>query len=369
LIDAQLFILIWHHNKMMKFYCLLIGVFISLIFVSCHKDEVGDFYSGESKILYIARISENSSDWSLLAMSRDGSNESKITDLTVRCEKPVVSQSGKAVLFVHNTDDFYYELYYINVDGSNLTLIDRSKRYCGMADWSFDDSKIVYSKCTDENSNQNSLILYDVTSKTKVVLDNTANCVVGKFSKSNQIAYTRQENDNSCNIYRINTNGTNKVKVVSNAYSPVWSPDATKIAYISTIENGSSQIFVANSNGAQVKQLTSTYSPRIWPGWPPDGNYDPQWSPDGRKLVYVSCQNEAPDIYIMNADGSGQKRLTTDDGRDEDPEINSTGKYILFSSTRNPGNNADIFIMDIDGKNQKPLTDHIGSDIYPVEIE
>lgn len=123
-----------------------------------------------------------------------------------------------------------------------------------------------------------------------------------------------------------------------------------------------------NKDGTNAKQLTSTFSSRLWPGWPPDGNYDPQWTPDGKRIVYVSWEDENPEIFKMNSDGSNKVRLTNADKRDENPEISSDGKYILFTSNRNMEMNAEIFIMDMEGRNQRSLSNYEGSDIYPVEI-
>jgi TolB protein len=93
-------------------------------------------------------------------------------------------------------------------------------------------------------------------------------------------------------------------------------------------------------------------------GFPRDGNGDPQWTPDGKKIVYVSWENGRPEIFIMNADGSNRTRLTTAEFRDENPEITPDGQYILFSSRRsNIGNG--IVIMSLDGNNQRVLSNGI----------
>lgn len=321
-----------------------------------------------SGILFISHRTENNADWSLLSMNRDGTDQHKITELIVRCNKPVVSHSGKIVLFVHYTDDFFYELYSVNVDGTNLTLIDKAKRFCGSADWSPDDSKIIYSKSRNENTDDKDLILANLNNGKKTILTDFGDNTQGKFSKNNQIAYCYQSNNNSCDIYLMDMDGSNKHKIIANASCPVWSPDGKRIAYQSPIDNGSSQIFVANSDGTNQKQFTSTFSSHFWPGWAPDGNYDPKWTPDGKKIVYVSWEDEDPEIYIMNSDGSTQKKLTSNDQRDEYPEITSDGKFILFSSKRNMEMDAEIFIMNLDGKNQRALTNYSRSDIFPVEI-
>lgn len=304
-----------------------------------------------------------------MLMNSDGSEQQKVTDITTRCEKPVVSNSGQTVLFVHNTEDYFYELYSIDVDGSNLFMIDRAGRYCGSPHWSKDDSKIIYSVNRDDSTDEKDLVLYDVHSNEKIKLTSDGNNKTAKFSGKNKIAYCHQNDLSSCDIYTMDIDGKNKKRIISDACNPVWSPNGEKILYRSAGINGSSQIFIANFDGSGQKQLTSTYSPRIWPGWPPDGNTEPTWTPDGKNIVYVSWEDEDPEIKIMNIDGTNKKKLTNTDTRDEHPTVTNDGKSIIFVSKRNTEMDSEIFVMDIDGKNQKSLSNYESADIYPLEIK
>lgn len=81
------------------------------------------------------------------------------------------------------------------------------------------------------------------------------------------------------------------------------------------------------------------------------------WVPDGR-VVYVSQESGNNDIWIMNADGSGRKRLTTDPNVDASPTVTPDGQTILFVSLRTAV--PHIYRMDIDGGNQVQLTDGSG---------
>ncbi|MFW6257505.1 MAG: TolB family protein [Prolixibacteraceae bacterium] len=337
-----------------------------ILITGCEKSDFG-FFRKNSGIAFISKRTPDSPEWSLMSMNFDGSEQKEITSLSTRCQKPVVSNSGKMLLFVHLSEDFFYELYSVNIDGSNLFLIDRADRYCGLADWSNDDSKIIYSKNRDESTDEKQLILYDFFSKEKKVMASEGDNSCATFSAGNKIAWCRRTSS-GCDIYVMDINGNNKKAIVSDAWNPVWSPDGKRIIYQSAIENGSSQIFIANADGSDKKQLTSSWSSRIWPGWPPDGNGEPVWTPDGKLIIYVSWEDEDPDIYSMKPDGNGKRKLTDTDKRDENPVVTRDGKYILFTSKRNPAMNAEIFVMTRDGKNQKPITNHYSSDIYPVEI-
>lgn len=347
--------------KTLKYISLII---FTLLFTFCEESDL-NFSQTDSKIIFISRRLENSADWNLLIMNNDGNQQEKITDLTVRCEKPNVSHSGETVLFVHYTEDFFYELYSIKVDGTNQTLIDRADRYCGSADWTLDDTKIIYSKSRNESTDDKDLILYDFITKTKVSLTESGNNFSAKFSPNNKIAYC-QQNDISSSVYLMNIDGSNKQLIISEGSNPIWSPDGKRIAYISGGEIRSPQIFVANDNGSDSKQLTKTYLPSWDSGFPPFGNNNPHWTPDGKKIVYQSDINDShPEIYIMNSDGTNQTRLTNTDKRNDSPEISSDGEFILFSSNRDLNYGSEIYVMNINGKNQNPLSKYAGDDSYP----
>jgi Tol biopolymer transport system component len=84
-------------------------------------------------------------------------------------------------------------------------------------------------------------------------------------------------------------------------------------------------------------------------------NMFPQWSHDGRKIAFTSDRDGDPEIYVMNADGSGAVRLTHTPGRDAHPSFVKDGGGVLFQSPRD-GGDTNIFVMNADGSNQVQLT-------------
>ncbi|MCF8359003.1 MAG: DUF5050 domain-containing protein [Prolixibacteraceae bacterium] len=341
----------------MKTFKHLILIIIAFLFVDC-EESYFDFTQSDSKILFLSKRTENSADWSLMIMNSDGTDQKEITNLDVRYGKPVLSNSGKSILFLHNDSLYNYELYSVDIDGSNLMLIDKSDDSFGLACWSNDDSKIVYSK--------KDIIKYDVLSGKKEVLTSEGSNKYPVCSSDNIVFYTHNGSSENNGIYKMDFDGSNKKFLIKNAFYPSLSPNEKKILYLSEIENGSSQIFVANSDGSDQKQLTSSYS--SWTTWTPAGNHEPSWSPDGKKIVYVSYEDDLPEIKIMNCDGTNKLRLTDTEKRNEHPTITKNGRFILFASNRNMDWKQEIYIMDINGENQNPLTNYKGDDIFPVEV-
>ncbi len=93
----------------------------------------------------------------------------------------------------------------------------------------------------------------------------------------------------------------------------------------------------------------------------PYNNEHPAWSPDGKKIAFASNRDGNNEIYVMNADGSAQKRLTFAPGRDAHPAWSPDGKRIAFQSPRDgDGSDTNLYVMNAGGTNQVKLTNNKG---------
>ncbi len=126
-------------------------------------------------------------------------------------------------------------------------------------------------------------------------------------------------------------------------------------------------IFTANRDGSNVRQLTKSN------GYDAEGSY----SPDGSKIVFCSLRSAYPleklsaedrkryetdpayfgDIYIMDADGSNQRRLTSTPGYDGGPFFSPDGQRIIWRRFDKGGAIADVYTMKLDGSDERRLTD------------
>jgi len=120
-------------------------------------------------------------------------------------------------------------------------------------------------------------------------------------------------------------------------WGPTWSPDGKKILFYS-LETGTNQIFLMNTDGTGKIQLTNTASANITPSFFPDD-----------RIVFISTRDGQAEIYVMNSDGSNQVRMTFDDLY-ETPIISPDGKNIAYIRINN------IFIADINMTNTRQLT-------------
>jgi serine/threonine protein kinase/Tol biopolymer transport system component len=112
----------------------------------------------------------------------------------------------------------------------------------------------------------------------------------------------------------------------------------------------------ADGNTSQVVRLTSSEGNR-------EGFYGFAWTPD-RRVVFYSEEGGQPDLWIMNADGTGRLRLISDSFWDGDPVISPDGHYIVFSSNRPRGGSVPfLWRMDLDGGNLTQITS--GEDTAP----
>ena len=125
---------------------------------------------------------------------------------------------------------------------------------------------------------------------------------------------------------------------------PSWSPDGGEIAYIQTLGQGFSDIWVMDSDGKARKKLTTK---------PFTKYFEPSFNPDGKSLLFFSDSSGNDDIWSMDANGRNLRRLTNDPAADYHPSWSPDGAQVAFISKRS-GKNA-IWLMDRSGENQRLL--------------
>ena len=103
-------------------------------------------------------------------------------------------------------------------------------------------------------------------------------------------------------------------------------------------------IYVMNADGSGTRKLTHNAA----------YNAEPAWSPDGRKIAFRSTRNGNRDIYVMNADGSGKRNLTRNPAQDSRPSWSPDGRKIAFVSNRD--GRLEAHVMNADGSGQRSLT-------------
>jgi TolB protein len=146
--------------------------------------------------------------------------------------------------------------------------------------------------------------------------------------------------------------------------NPDWSPDGSKILFADVAANGTSDVWVMNADGTGLKQLTSCTGVC-------NGAQEGKWSPDGSKIVYDVADNPirsdgnatSVDLWIMNADGSHPVQLThtplPTSIADNEPSWSPDGKQIIFARNHLMGQSYDdqaLFVINLDGTGLKQLT-------------
>jgi len=274
----------------------------------------------EGKIVF---ISDRDGNNEVYIMNTDGSEQKRLTNTQAEEEWPSFSPDGSKIAFMSNRDG-NFEIYIMNADGSEQINLTNNPKDDSVPSFSPDGSKIVFESTRDGNGE---IYIMNIDGSEQINLTNTQEYELG----------------------------------------PYISPDGTKIAYRS--DHGASggnykfnpgedvnwEIYIMNTDGSEQTRLTNN---QVW-------DWEPHFSPDGSKIVYVSVHPDQNDeIYIMNADGSGQTRLTSNPVEKAiDPSFLPDGSKIAFASSRN--GNSEIYIMNTDGSEQTRLTNNPANDREP----
>jgi TolB protein len=145
--------------------------------------------------------------------------------------------------------------------------------------------------------------------------------------------------------------------VTSTIATPEFAPDGKKLWFSMVINESPLQIVAANIDGGDRQRISNARAIEISPRINPK---------TGKEVLFISGRTGHPQLYKMNADGSGVERITTGEGDVANPSWSPDGKKVAFAWTRgyDPGN-FNIFIMDVATKDFVQLTRQNGSNENP----
>jgi len=205
----------------------------------------------------------------------------------------------------------------------------------------------------------------------------------GLFALQRGVLFETNRDGNS-EIYVMNPDGSQPMNLTNHPDSDnyaAWSPDGTRIAFVSR-RDGDSEIFVMNADGSNPTNLTNH----------PDSDYNPIWAPNGNRIAFTTNRESTGpvlsadpkliingyniEIFVMNADGSGQINLSNHPGWDGYPSWSPDGDQLVFQTDRDVLNGVvmgvvpvdlgqEIYLIDADGTNPIQLTNSPENDVYP----
>ena len=285
-----------------------------------------------------------------------------------------------------------YEIFSMNPNGTAVRQLTFNEVFDSRPLLSPDGTKVLYQSQGAQPSNpEGDQEIYVMNasdgSSQKNLTDNRASLDDrhSQFSPDGRkIAYTSEGEQPSNpeadpDVYEMNaSDGSGKTNLSNNGFdvyeeSPSFSPDGQKIAYTSfgaqaSNPEGDMEIYVVNADGTGQKNLTNNGAAAQ--------DHIPYYSPDGQKIAYTSDGAQASnpegdqEVYVMNADGSGQKNLTNNGQNGSDvydfayyAEFSPDGQKITYGTggvqASNPEGDYEIYVMNAsDGSGKINLTNN-----------
>jgi Tol biopolymer transport system component len=307
-----------------------------------------DAAQDKSKIAFISRDPQRVNG--LYVVNADGSGQRRLTG-NVKLSTLAWSPDGRRIAFESVRDRTPTGVYVVNADGSFLR---RLARKGSVPAWSPDGRKIAFVSGTK-------IYLMNADGSEHLALTKPLDGHKKSLAWSpdgRKFAFASYwDCAQDCGLYVLNSDGsglrdlTSKLatghgKDPGSVFGSAWSPDGRKLAFVRSNAGLGNSIYVVNADGSGLRRLTR--NPAL------DWGAAPTWSPDGRKLAFASERDGNSEVYVMNANGSGRRNLTRDPAFDGDPAWSPDGRSIAFRSTRD--GNTEVYIMNADGSWQRNLT-------------
>lgn len=273
----------------------------------------------------------------------------------------------RRIVFASDRDGGSYDIFVMNPDGTGADNLTETPGNDLAPAWSPDGTKIAF-----ESNRDGTLAVWTMNADgtdQRRLKPGLSGYQPAWSPDGKKLAFTSAR-DGTDDILVMNADGTGEAVNVTSSSGcceryPSFSPDGTKLAFTST-RDGNDEIYVGNADGSGTP-VNLTNNP--FGGQNTGIDQDPQWSPDGRRLLFTSWRTTAQEyeIFTINDNGTGLFNVSQAAGFDANGSWSVDGQRIVFSSEREEGDPSlpEIYVANADGSNPKPLTDNDVQDIHP----
>jgi TolB protein len=263
-------------------------------------------------------LSTRDGNFEIYSMTADGKNVKNLTNNKALDFWSSWSPDGKYILFYSNRDG-NNEIYRMDSDGKNPVNISKHPSNDYLPDWSPDGKKITFTSDRDHKSREIYTMNIDGSEITRLTVNDFFEEVPTWDIYGSKILFTRQikEPDDTSHaangeIFIMDSDGRNvKQLTFKKGYDSgaKFSPDGKKIAFYGPTDDKNFEIFIMNSDGSNIINLTNDIFE----------DYSPSWSPDGKWIAYSSGASAQYDVWLINVETRKKIRLTTEPKRNETP--------------------------------------------------
>jgi TolB protein len=239
-------------------------------------------------------------------------------------------------------------LFVSDIDGRNVRRLTPADNLSLLPTWDMRGTHILFTSYLKNNPD---LFRINVASNDLQWLSSKRGLNTGAdVSPDGRLIALTLSIDGNTEIYVMDSRGDNLRRLTDSwgqDVSPSWSPDGKRIVFVSS-RSGNPHLYVMGADGSQPRRLTF------------QGNYnqEPDWSPrpDGQISFTARDERLRFDIFLVHPETGVVTRLTQDEGNNEGSSFSPDGHHIVFTSIRGSQEGKHLYVMDADGANQRRIS-------------
>ncbi len=279
---------------------------------------------------------------------RDRLDIHRLSDEVTKLATGSVGIAASRILF-HNADNAIWS---IDSDGANLEKVSRGTGIAYSPNWSRDGGQFAYSEMRDYGA---AIILQNLASFSRKVVPSTTGsgqAITPALSPDGKELLFGWSTDHGTDLYRVDVARMCCVMALTASgrladnLSPTYSPDGRRVAFVST-RAGNAQIYVMDADGANQRALDLAAGPGT------GNSYAPDWSPDGERVAFHRDIAGGRQVLFYDF-GTGRATAITSAGRNEDPSWAPDSRHLVYKSDRSRGQ--QLWVIDTETGNFRQLT-------------